>query len=57
MFGAGGAESPLLKADRQVYLTFIQDGIVGLDAAWHALATAVNRIEKDAQARRGGWVE
>jgi hypothetical protein len=29
--------------------------IGGGDAAWHALTTAVNRIEKDAAARRGGY--
>ena len=29
-------ESPLLDAERQAYLNCIQDGIAGLDAAWHA---------------------
>ncbi|HBI45835.1 MAG TPA: hypothetical protein DDY78_23720 [Planctomycetales bacterium] len=55
------AESPLLDAERQAYLQCIQDGIAGLDAAWHALTTAVARMqkdavprmEKDAAARRG----
>ena len=49
-----GAESSLLDAERQAYLSCIQRGIAGLDAAWHALTTAVNRIEKDAAARRRG---
>jgi hypothetical protein len=44
------AESPLLDAKRQPYLKCIQDGIAGLDGAWHALTTAVARMEKDAAA-------
>jgi hypothetical protein len=48
-----GIESPLLDAERQAYLKSIQDGIGSFDAAWHALTTAVARIEKDAAARRG----
>jgi hypothetical protein len=46
-------ESPLLDAERQAYLNRIHDGIAGLDAAWHALTTAVNRNEKDAAAVLG----
>jgi hypothetical protein len=45
------AESALLDAERQAYLKSIQDGIASLDAAWHALTTAVGRLEKDAAAR------
>jgi hypothetical protein len=48
------AASPLLDAERKAYLSCIQGGIAGLDEAWHALTTAVNRIEKDAATRRGG---
>jgi hypothetical protein len=48
-------ESPLLDAERQAYLKCIQDGIGSLDAAWHALTTAVARMEKDAAAMRGGF--
>jgi hypothetical protein len=48
------AESPLLDAERQAYL---KDGIASLDAAWHALTTAVARMEKDAAAVKGGWVK
>jgi hypothetical protein len=51
------AESPLLDAERQAYLTGIQDGIASLGAAWHALTTALARLEKDGAARRGGWPE
>jgi hypothetical protein len=51
------AESPLLDAERQAYLKCIQDGIASLDAAWHALTTAVARMEKDAAAVKGGWVK
>jgi hypothetical protein len=47
-------EAPLLDAERQAYLKSIQDGIASLDAAWHALTTAVGRMENDAAARRGG---
>jgi hypothetical protein len=50
-------ESPLLDAERQAYLKSIQDGIASLDAAWHALTTAVARMEKDAAAVRGGWAK
>jgi hypothetical protein len=50
-----GVESSLPDAERQAYLNCIQGGIAGLDAAWHALTTAVNRIEKDAAARQGGY--
>ncbi len=42
-----GAKSPLLEAERQAYLSCIQEGIAGLDAAWHALTTALVRIGKD----------
>jgi hypothetical protein len=48
-------KSPLLDAERRAYLKEIQNGIAGLDAAWHALTTAVKRMEKDAAARRGGF--
>ena len=50
------AESPLLASERATYLKAIQVGIAGLDAAWAALTTALERIEKDAAARRGGYV-
>jgi len=42
----------LLDSERQAYLKEIQGGIAGLDAAWHALTTALTRIEKDAARRR-----
>jgi hypothetical protein len=48
-------DSPLLRAERQAYLAGIQDGLAALDAAWHALTTAVARMEKDAAARRGDF--
>jgi hypothetical protein len=48
-------QSPLLDAERQAYLNCIHGGIAGLDAAWHALTTALARMEKDAAARRGGY--
>ena len=51
------AASPLLDAERAAYLNSIQDGIGSLDAAWHALTTALARMEKDATAVRGGWVK
>jgi hypothetical protein len=41
----------LLDAERQAYLSCIQDGIAELDSAWHALTTAVARIEKNAALR------
>ena len=49
------AESPLLDSERQAYLDSIEDGIAGLDAAWHALTTAGTWLEKNAAARRGGY--
>ena len=51
------AESPLLDAERDAYLKHIQDGIAGLDAAWETLTKALARIDKDAAAAKGGWVE
>jgi hypothetical protein len=48
-------ESPLRDAERAAYLTCIQDGIAGLDAAWNTLTTALGRLEKGAAARRGGF--
>ena len=48
-------QSPLLDAERQAYLDCLQGEIAGLDAAWHALTTAVKRMEKGAAARRGGF--
>ncbi len=49
-------ESPLLGSERAAYLNCIQDGIASLDGAWSVLTTALGRMEKDAAARRGGYV-
>ena len=48
-----GAESPLLDAERKAYLSCIQGGIARFDDAWHALTTALARMEKAAAAMRG----
>jgi hypothetical protein len=45
-------ESPLLDAERQACRSHIPGGIACLDDAWHALTTALGRMEKDATALR-----
>jgi len=47
-----GAASPLLDAERQAYVSCIQRGIAGFDAAWHALTTALARLERDGGVER-----